>query len=331
MAEEITWGILGAGYISRVAMAPALASLPETRLLAIAGRDEQRATTLADAYSVPRVYTDYQALLDDPDIQCVYIALSNDLHCEWVERAAAAGKHILCEKPLGRSAAEALAMRDAAERHSVALMEALMYRFHPRIEQALALIAHGAIGEPLEVEASFCFTLGDLSNYRMRPEAGGGALLDLGGYCVTAARFFLGSEPLSIRASARYAETGADLAVSALLDFDAGCVGRISCAFDSAEYQRVTVIGSSASLELPYAFTAWRDDSAPILIHRGKSVETTITPPANPYARMARAFGRAAVSGAPVPYSLDETLAVAHALDAIAIAARTGDRVAVTE
>ncbi|MGH2505363.1 MAG: Gfo/Idh/MocA family protein, partial [Ktedonobacterales bacterium] len=225
--------------------------------------------------------------------------------------------------------AEALAMRAAAERANVSLMEALMYRFHPRIEQALALIAHGAIGEPREVEAAFCFTLGDRSNYRMRPEAGGGALLDVGGYCVTAARFFLRGDPLVARASARYAETGADLAISALLDFDAGRVARITCAFDSAEYQRVTVIGSSASLEIPYAFTAWRDDSAPILIHRGKTIETILTPPANPYARMAGAFGRAAVAREAAPYSLDETLAVARALDAIAEAARTGGRVAI--
>lgn len=330
MANEVTWGILGAGYIARVAMAPALTSLPDTRLLAIAGHDAQRAAALADAYSVPRVYYDYQALLDDPDIQCVYLALANHQHREWTERALAAGKHVLCEKPLGRDVTEAQGMSEAAWRANRALMEALMYRFHPRIEQALALIAHGAIGEPREVEAAFCFTLGDLSNYRMRPEAGGGALLDVGGYCVTAARMFLRGEPRIARASARYADTGVDLAVSALLDFDAGRVARVTCAFDTAEYQRVTIIGSSASLEIPYAFTAWRDDDAPIMLHRGKTTETTLTPPANPYARMADAFGRAATRGEPVPYSLDESLAVAHTLDAIAEAARSGARVTVT-
>ncbi|MDE3228499.1 MAG: Gfo/Idh/MocA family oxidoreductase [Chloroflexota bacterium] len=329
MANEITWGILGAGYIARVAMAPALTSLPETRLLAIAGHDAQRAATLASAYNTPRVYDDYQALLDDPDIQCAYIALANHQHREWAERALAAGKHVLCEKPLGRDVAEAQAMREAAGRANRALMEALMYRFHPRIEQALALIAHGAIGEPREVEAAFCFTLGDLSNYRMRPEAGGGALLDVGGYCVSAARMFLRGEPRVARASARYADTGADLAVSALLDFDDGRVARITCAFDAAEYQRVTIIGSSASLEIPYAFTAWRDDSAPIILHRGKLTETTLTPPTNPYARMADAFGRAAVHSEPVPYSLDDSLAVARTLDTIAEAARSGSRVTI--
>lgn len=327
MMDEITWGVLGAGYIARVAMVPALRSLPEARLLAIAGRDAQRVTALAEAHAITRVYHDYQALLDDPDIQCVYIALANDQHREWTERAAAAGKHVLCEKPLGRNAAEAQAMREACERAGVALMEALMYRFHPRTEQALVMIAHGVIGEPRDVEASFCFTLGDRSNYRMRPEQGGGALLDVGGYCLTAARFFLRGDPLAARASARYADTGADLAVSALLDFSAGRVAHVTCAFDSAEYQRVTVVGTSATLELPYAYTAWRDDAAPILIHHGKNVETIITSPADPYARMADAFGRAAVSGDAVPYSLDESLAAARALDAIAQAARSGARI----
>ena len=326
MADEITWGVLGAGYIARVAMVPALMSLPDARLLAIAGRDATRANALAEAHAIPRVYHDYQALLDDPDIQCVYIALANDQHRVWTERAAAAGKHVLCEKPLGRDEAEAREMIAVCEREGVALMEALMYRFHPRIEQALSMIAHGAIGEPRDVEASFCFTLGDRSNFRMQPRQGGGALLDVGGYCVTAARFFLAGEPLAARASARYADTGADLAVSALLDFSAGRVAHVTCAFDSAEYQRVTVIGATATLELPYAFTAWRDETAPILIHRGKSVETVLTSSADPYARMADAFGRAAVSGAPVPYRAAETLAVARALDAIAEAANTGER-----
>ncbi len=329
MTEEITWGILGAGYIARVAMAPALARLPDARLLAIAGRDRSRAEALANAHAIPRVYSDYQAVLDDPDIDCVYIALANDQHRQWTERAAAAGKHVLCEKPLGRNVAEAEAMREACASAGVALMEALMYRFHPRIEQALLMVAQGSIGEPRDVEASFCFTLGDSENYRLWPEQGGGALLDVGGYCVTAARFFLNGQPEVTRASARYAPTGADLAVSALLDFSYRRFAHVTCAFDSGEYQRVTVIGTTGALELPYAFTAWHDDAAPILIHRGKNVETYVTTPADPYARMADAFGRAAVAGEPVPYSLDESLAVARALDAIAQAARSGERVAV--
>lgn len=327
--QPVTWGVLGAGYIARVAMLPALASLPDVRLLGIASQDPARAAALAAAHGVPRVYGDYQALLDAPDIQCVYIALANHQHREWVERAAAAGKHVLCEKPLGRDAAEAQAMRAFCDRAGVALMEALMYRFHPRIARALDLIATGAIGEPREVEAAFNFPLADSANFRFDPDLGGGALLDVGGYCVTAARFFLGEQPLAVRAIARYAPTGADLAVSALLEHSGGRAARIACAFDTAEYQRVTIIGSAAALELPYAFTAWHSDATPILIHRGKTVETHSTHAADPYALMAAAFGRAAVTGAPVPYSLDDTLATARTLDALAAAARTGERVMV--
>lgn len=326
MRELVTWGILGAGYIARVAMAPALNSLPGARLLAIAASDRDRAKALATENGVERVYGDYGALLADPDIQCVYIALANDQHREWTERAAAAGKHVLCEKPLGRDAAEAQAMWMACERAGVALMEALMYRFHPRTGEALRLIADGAIGEPRDVEASFCFTIADQTNYRLRPEQGGGALLDVGGYCVTAARFVLGGEPRDASATARYAPSGADLAVSALLDFGQGRAAHITCAFDAGEYQRVTVVGSAAAMELPYAFTAWRNDPAPILIHRGKSTETIQAERANPYARMAEAFGMAATTGQPVPYQLEESLAVARALDATARAARSGQR-----
>lgn len=331
LTPPVTWGVLGAGYIARVAMVPALAALPEARLLGIASQNPARAAALAAAHGVARVYGDYQALLDAPDIQCVYIALANHQHREWVERAAAAGKHILCEKPLGRDVAEAQAMRDICERAGVALMEALMYRFHPRIARALELVAAGAIGEPREVEAAFNFPLVDSANYRLDPLLGGGALLDVGGYCVSAARMFLGAEPVAVRASGRYAPSGADLAVSALLEHAGGGMARVTCAFDTAEYQRVTVIGSAAALELPYAFTAWHSDAAPILIHRGKSVETRSTHTADPYGLMAAAFGRAVAAGAPVPYSLDETLATARALDALAAAARSGERVGVAE
>lgn len=326
---DINWGVLGAGYIARVAMVPALSTLGGARLLAIAARDHERATALAEPYEIERVYSDYQALIDDPDIECVYIALANDQHREWAERAARGGKHVLCEKPLGRDIAEATAMRDICDAEGVGLMEALMYRFHPRMDMALSMVAQGAIGAPRTVEASFCFSLGDLSNYRLRPEQGGGALLDVGGYCVSAARFFFGDEPLTARASARYADTGADLAVNALLDFSDGRAAHITCAFDTAEYQRVTVVGTAGSLELPYAYTAWRDDEAPILIHHGKHVERVVAPSADPYAQMADAFGRAAVSDMPIPYGIEESLAVARALNAIAQAARYGEQVAV--
>lgn len=326
---DINWGVLGAGYISRVAMVPALSALSGAKLLAIAAHDHERATALAEPYEIERVYDNYQALLDDPDVECVYIALANDQHREWTEHAARAGKHVLCEKPLGRDTAEATIMHNVCDAEGVALMEALMYRFHPRMDMALNMIAQGAIGEPRTVEASFCFTLGDLSNYRLRPEQGGGALLDVGGYCVSAARFFFDDEPLTARASARYADTGADMAVDALLEFSDGRAAHITCAFDTADYQRVTVVGTTGSLELPYAFTAWHDDEAPILIHHGKRVERVLAPSADPYAQMADAFGRAAVSDMPIPYSMENSLAVARALDAIAQAARYGERVEV--
>ncbi|HEX9036571.1 MAG TPA: Gfo/Idh/MocA family oxidoreductase [Ktedonobacterales bacterium] len=330
-SQPVTWGVLGAGYIARAAMVPALLSLENARLMAVASQDPARGAALAAAHGIPRVYGDYQALLDAPDIQCVYIALANHQHREWVERAAAAGKHILCEKPLGRDTAEAAAMRATCEAAGVGLMEALMYRFHPRIARALEILQSGAIGEPLEVEAAFNFTITDLANYRLDPALGGGALLDVGGYSISAARFFLGEQPLSVRATGRYAPSGADLAISALLDHASGRTARITAAFDTAEYQRVTVIGSSGALELPYTFTAWKDDDAPILLRHGKRVTTDSTYTADPYALMADAFGRAVTAGAPVPYSMDEAMTTARTLDALAAAARSGERVQVGE
>ena len=328
--RPITWGVLGTGMVARQAMIPALARAPWASLVAVASRDIQRATALASAHGVPRAYGDYQALLDDPTIACVYIALPNGAHREWVERAAAAGKHILCEKPLGRDAAEVEAMRAACERAGVTLMEALMYRFHPRIERALALVAEDAIGAPRSVQVSFCFSLTDTANYRLQAGEGGGALLDVGGYCVHAARLFLGAEPVSIQANGQFGSTGVDMDVSALLDFGAGRSAQIMCSFAAAEYQRVTLVGTHGVMELPRAFTAWRDETAPILITRNGHTETLLTPPADPYDLMAEAFTQAVMSGIPAPYALEESLATARVVEAVARALRSGRRETLT-
>ncbi|MEO7003660.1 MAG: Gfo/Idh/MocA family oxidoreductase [Ktedonobacterales bacterium] len=329
-AQPLTWGVLGTGMVASRAIVPALSHAPWARLLAVASHDQQRASALASTHGVPKAYADYQALLDDPEIACVYIALPNNEHRPWVERAAVAGKHILCEKPLGRNVAEIQAMRTICERAGVTLMEALMYRFHPRIARAQGMLLGGSIGEIELVQASFCFQMADPNNYRLRHGAGGGVLLDVGGYCVHAASSFLHAEPLATQVFSRQGRTGVDVTLAATLDFPGGRTAQITCSFITSEYQRLTLVGTHGVLELPRAFTAWKGEDAPILLSRdGGATEIIPCPPADPYALMVEAFTRAITQGAPVPYPLEESLATARIVEAMVHAARTGRREAI--
>ena len=324
-SDSLTWGVLGTGTVARLVMLPALSRIPNARLLAVASASPERSEALAAQFGVPRAYGSYQALLDDPDIACVYVALPNHLHLEWVLRALHAGKRVLCEKPLGAATAEVEAMRDAAATSGLTLMEALMYRIHPRTAQLHALLGQGAIGDVRSVSAAFTFTLAksdNYSNYRWRPELGGGALLDVGGYCVSAALAILGGPPTSVQAIAHYGETGIDESTSALLSFAGERTAQIECSFRAAEYQRITVIGTAGMLEMPLAFTAWHSDHAPLLLSRAGMTETLTIAPADPYELMARQFSDAILRGEPAPYSLTDSLAVARVVDAIRDAAR---------
>lgn len=322
-SPRVGWGVLGTGTVARLAMLPALRSIPSARVLAIGSASRARAEACAAQFEIPRAYGSYQEVLDDTDIQVVYIALPNALHLEWVLRAARAGKHILCEKPLGCTTTEGEEMARARDEAGILLMEALMYRFHPRTERLRALLAEDAVGPVRHVSAAFTFPLADRSNYRTRPELGGGALLDVGGYCVSAVRSILGGEPVSISAVAHYGETGIDESVTALLAFAQGRTAQITCSFRAAEHQRITILGATGMLDVPLAFTAWHADPAPLLLQRSGTLETIPGDPADPYRLMAERFTNVMVSGAPAPYPLTETLATARVLDAIARAART--------
>src|SRR6185437_5504422 len=178
ISAPVRWGILGPGLIARNAIMPAFEAVPNASVVAVASRDLARAQTFAADFAIPHVYDDYATVLENPDVEAVYIALPNSLHAQWAIRAARAGKHILCEKPMAMNTAEAEAMVAAAEDADVLLMEAVMYRFHPRMREAAAQVQAGAIGTPMLLRASFCFTMADAANYRNDPAFGGGALLD---------------------------------------------------------------------------------------------------------------------------------------------------------
>lgn len=254
-AEAVRFGVIGAGRIARQSFAPALARTARARLVAAASRDRDRARALGPE----RVHDSYAALLDDPEVEAVYIATHNGLHRPLTLQALAAGKHVLCEKPLGCNAAECDEMARAAEAADRLLVEAFMYRHHPQIHAAKRRLEEGVIGELRTVEAAFSFPLTQRDDVRLNPSFGGGALLDVGCYCVNVSRLFLGNDVESVIARGHFDPVHAiDRALHGVLDHGAGHASVISCGFDAGLRNHVILSGTAGVMTLPHAFLSWR-------------------------------------------------------------------------
>lgn len=291
MSGPTRWGLLGAGWIARRAIAPAIHSADGAELCAVAARDLRRAQSLS-----PRVasYTDYQSVIDDPDVDAVYIALSNDGHLPWAVAAARAGKAVLCEKPLGRDADEAHYMRDVASACGTLLVEATWNLWHPRTRRAAALLASGAIGALQSVAGAFVFDGVAEGNYRLDPSLGGGALLDVGCYPLTAAAWATRALDATVMSvSGATSEEGVDLTTHALLMMG-GVQVNIRGSFIEADFQSLLLDGEWGQLEFTGsdAYTSWMQPSTLRVLDRdGERVEHFA--PTDPYRLMVEHVSRA--------------------------------------
>jgi D-xylose 1-dehydrogenase (NADP+, D-xylono-1,5-lactone-forming) len=292
------WGILGPGRIAR-SFLTGLARSATERAVAVGSRDLDRARAVADDFDVPRAYGSYPELLDDEAVEAVYVALPNSMHAPWSEAAARAGKHVLCEKPLGRSAAEAEAMFEVARECGVWLMEAFMYRFHPRTLALAALVARGDIGEPRLVRASFGFTVTDTANVRLSADLAGGALMDVGCYPVNAARMLAGPV-VGVTATARWAATGVDETLAGTLDHAGGALSVVSCSLASSHHNVVQLVGSEGVVAVPVAFTP-PPDRPSVLVHtpgaRGGEPREIRFDPVDQYTAEAEGFAALVAAG----------------------------------
>jgi len=249
--RPVQFGIIGAGRIARNAIAPAIAGAHNAELAAAASRDVERAR----AMSPRRAYASYDALLDDADIEAVFIATHNGLHRDLAIAALARGKHVLCEKPLACDARQCAEMVAAARQHKRLLAEAFMYRHHACMADARRLIAEGTIGELRTVEATFSFLLEKPDDVRWNAAWGGGSLLDVGCYCVNACRFFFDALPAAVTAMGRFhPEHGVDVALHGVLQFSDSRFGVISCGFDGGRRNKMIACGTHGTLTLPVGF-----------------------------------------------------------------------------
>ena len=268
MSEPVRWGILSTAHINRVVIPPAHAS-PKVDLVAVASRGAERADAYAREWRIPRAHGSYEALIEDPDVEAIYISLPNSLHVPWSIRALEAGKHVLCEKPLARTAADVEDAFDSAEHAGRLLMEAFMWRFTPQTRRLTELVAEGAIGRLRLVRAAFSFFLDNPENVRLLADLDGGALMDVGCYCVSGSRL-LGGEPESVFASAWFGETGTDWVFTAMMRFPGDVVALFDCGTSLPNRDELEAIGTEGSLFLD---DPWHSNVPVIEIRREDGVE----------------------------------------------------------
>jgi D-xylose 1-dehydrogenase (NADP+, D-xylono-1,5-lactone-forming) len=278
MTRTVKWGIISTANINEALISGAHAS-SKVEIIGVASRDRARADAYAGSWDIPRAYGSYESMIDDPDIEAVYISLPNNLHCEWTIKAIRGGKHVLCEKPLTRRVADAEAVFDAAEQNQRLVSEAFMYRHHPQTRRVAELVAAGAIGELRLIRATFSYALYDEMNIRLRTDAEGGALMDVGCYCVNASRL-LGGEPETVASHAWYGPTGTDWVFAATMKFPNNVVGLFDCGTALPRRDELEAIGSDGSV---FVDDPWFCRKPIIELRRNGELEQIETEPHDPY------------------------------------------------
>ncbi|CAN5322132.1 Gfo/Idh/MocA family oxidoreductase [soil metagenome] len=327
VSEPVRWGVLSTAKIAREKVIPAIARSELANVVAIASRSEEPARKVAQELGIDRAYGSYEDLLADPEIEAVYIPLPNHLHGRWTKAAAMAGKHVLCEKPLATSSAEAREMIASCDRAGVKLMEAFMYRLHPLWVKVRGLVRKGAVGDVLAIQGFFAYRNLEPDNIRNIVETGGGALLDIGCYPVNVSRMLFGGEPNRVEALIRRDPAfGTDVLTSVLLDFDSRHA-TFTCSTQLEDDQRIHIQGTKGRLTIEIPFNIPPDRPTRILHFAGGKPPTepgvTIheVPAADQYTVQVDAFSHAVRHDTPVPTPPEDAVANLEVLERIVAAA----------
>ena len=312
-------GLLSTANINRQILNGA-AGTDRVDVVAVGSRDGAKAQAYAHEHGIPRAHASYEELLGDPEVDAVYISLPNGLHHEWTMHALAAGKHVLCEKPYTRHPAEAEEAFDAAEQAGLLLAEAFMYRHHPQTKAVRRLVEEGAVGQVTAIRATFSFSLNDLSNVRALPELDGGALMDVGCYCVSGSRLVAG-EPTSVVAEQVTGETGIDMALYGTMRFPGEVVSQFEASFLVPERQLLEVVGDGGVLRVA---APWRVDwGGKMTLTRDGSTEVVPVEEANSYTLELENLADAIDGRAPALLGREDAVAQARVIDALYRAAES--------
>ena len=273
--NKLRWGLLSTARINR-ALLPPLRSSARNELTAVASRDLERAKAYAAEWNIPRVFGSYEAMLADPDVDVIYNPLPNSLHTEWTIKAAEAGKHVLCEKPLANTVEEVDAMTGAAEKAGVVLMEAFMYRHHPQTLKVKELVEGGAIGKLQLIRGSFTFNISDENDVRLNSSLGGGSIWDVGCYPISYARLIAGVEPVEVFGWQKTgAGSGVDESFFGQLHFSNDVYAQFDCGFRTPQRTHLEIVGDQGSITIKVPFTPRLNEEMIVTNGDGKQVITT--------------------------------------------------------
>lgn len=326
--KKVRWGILSTANIGMEKVIPAIQQSSHSEVVAIASRDLAKAQQAADQLGIAKAYGSYDALLADPEIDAIYNPLPNHLHVPMTVAATKAGKHVLCEKPIARTAAEAEGLRDCAPGRIV--MEAFMIRFHPQWLRAREIIRSGELGEVRTINALFTYFNDDAGNVRNQADIGGGGILDIGCYPVTAGRFLFESEPKRVMALVdRDPQFGTDRLASVLADFGDGRQLSFTCSTQTVGEQSVTVLGSKAKLAIAIPFNAPANERTAIAVDTGAPFDGSlarreILPACDQYTEQAEAFAMAVLGEQTLPWGIEDAIASMKVIDAIFASEKSG-------
>lgn len=316
--EKVKWGILSTANIGVAKVIPAMQKGDYSEITAVASRDFNRAKDVAEKLRIPKVYGSYEELLEDTTIDAVYIPLPNHMHIKWSIKALEAGKHVLCEKPIGMNLDEAVKLRTEAKKYpDLKLMEAFMYRFHPQMEKTKELIEEGAIGEILSVQSMFAYHNVDPQNIRNIAEIGGGGLLDIGCYCISLSRFIFEGEPKTVSSLMEYdPQMKIDRLTSALMEFNNG-TAQFTCSTQMFNNQFAEIVGTEGKISIRMPFTPTPDESTTIIYQKEKSINEIIFEPVDKYTIQGDLFSQAIINDTKVPTAFNDAVNNMKVIDKI--------------
>jgi len=316
--RKIRWGILSTAKIGTGKVIPAMQRGTHCEITAIASRDLERAKATATNLGIPKAYGSYEELLTDPDIDAVYNPMPNHLHVPWSIKALQAGKHVLCEKPIALTSAEAQTLVDEAQRHPhLKVMEAFMYRHHPQWRLAKRLVSEGKIGQLRTIDSFFSYYLDDPDNVRNQADIGGGGLMDIGCYNISLSRFIFAAEPQRVLGTIEFDPVfKTDNLASGVLDFGVG-TSTFTCSTKLTPYQRVNIFGTTGRIEIEIPFNAPPDRPCRVWHQQGSTLEEIVLDTCDQYTLQGDLFARAILDDTPVPTPIADGVANMKVIEAI--------------
>ncbi len=316
--KKISWGVLGTAKIGVEKVIPAMQKGKYSQISAVSSRNIEKAENVARRLRIPRAYGSYEKLLEDPEIEAVYIPLPNHLHAKWTLKSLEMGKHVLCEKPISMNFKQAEGLKQKAEKFSdLKVMEACMYRFHPQWQTAKKLLDEGKIGELKNIHSIFSYYNDNPKDIRNQLETGGGGLLDIGCYCISSSRFLFGSEPVRVCAAIKYdPKMKIDRLVSAVLEFEGG-TSTFTCSTQMTAHSRVDILGADVKIEMPMPFVPLPDNKSKIMHQVGTKTKEIIFEACNQYTIQGDSFSKAILDESKVPTPIEDAVANMKVIDKI--------------